>query len=79
MPPLLPLEIFVIVLTLVFAFIAAEAREILHAIVSFLIMSILVAVIFLILGAYIAAVFQLIVFAGAVVVLLLVTFHTVRR
>lgn len=76
---MLPLEIFIMILTLICAFIAAEAREMLHAVASFLVMSILVAVMFFILGANYAAVFQLIVYAGAVVVLLLVTLHVVKR
>ena len=74
-----PLEIIIIILTLVTAFIAAEARDTLHAIIAFLVMSILIAVIFVISGAYYAAFFQLLVYAGAVVVLLLITLHTVRR
>ncbi len=76
---ILPLEIFIIMLTLVCAFLAAEAREMLHAVASFLVMSILVAVMFFILGASYAAVFQLIVYAGAVVVLLLVAIHAIKR
>ena len=74
-----PIEMFIIIATIVSAFIAIEAREILHAIVSFLVLSILIAAIFFILNAPYAGFFQLLIYAGAVVVLLLVTFHTVKR
>jgi len=76
---IIPIEMFIVIATVIFSFIAIEARETLHAIVSFLVMSVFLAVIFFILNAPYAAVFQLLIYAGAVVVLLLVTFHTVKR
>jgi len=76
---IIPIEMFIVIATVISAFIAIEARETLHAIVSFLVMSVFLAVIFFILNAPYAAVFQLLIYAGAVVVLLLVTFHTVKR
>jgi len=72
-------EIILIVLILASAFLAVEFREILHAIVSFLIMSILVAVVFVFMNAYYVAVLQLLIYAGAVVILLLISWHTVER
>ncbi|MEM3737258.1 MAG: NADH-quinone oxidoreductase subunit J [Candidatus Bathyarchaeia archaeon] len=72
-------QLVLIILTVVSAFIAVEIRNILKAIAAFFFMSVLLAVIFFILGAPFAAAVQLLVYAGAVVVLLLVTFRTVRR
>ncbi len=72
-------EILLLALTVICAFIAVEAKKILHAIVAFLFMSVLLAVLFFMLEAYYAAVFQLLIYAGAVVVLLLVSFHTIKR
>ena len=72
-------EIILIVLTLIAAVFAVESREILRAIVGFLVMSILVALIFFALAAHYAAVFQLLIYAGAIVVLLLVSFHVIER
>jgi len=72
-------EIILIVLTLIAAVFAVESREILRAIFGFLVMSILVALIFFALTAYYAAVFQLLIYAGAIVVLLLISFHVIER
>jgi len=72
-------EIILIVLTLIAAIFAVESKEILRAIVGFLVMSLLVAFIFFVLAAYYAAVFQLLIYAGAIVVLLLISFHVIER
>jgi NADH-quinone oxidoreductase subunit J len=77
--PLALLEMAVILLTIGCAFLAVEFRNIPKAIASFFFMSILLAVAFFLLGApYVAAV-QVLIYVGAVVVLLLVTFHTVKK
>jgi len=75
----MPLEIFVVIATILFACLAVELKNLLEAIVSFFIMSILLSVIFYLAGAPYAAFFQLVIYAGAIVVLLLVALNTVKK
>jgi NADH:ubiquinone oxidoreductase subunit 6 (subunit J) len=75
----MPVEILLIILTVVSALLAVELKNLLEAVAAFFIMSVLLAVIFLLMGAFYAAVFQFLVYAGAIVVLLLVAFHTVKK
>jgi len=72
-------DLLLIILTLISAFLASQFKEILHAIVAFLVMSILVAIIFFWVRAYYVSVFQILIYAGAIVVLLLVSLHTIER
>jgi NADH:ubiquinone oxidoreductase subunit 6 (subunit J) len=72
-------DVILVVLTLISAFLAAQFKEILHAIAAFLVMSIVVALVFFWLGAYYVGVFQILIYVGAIVVLLLISFHTIER
>ncbi len=74
-----PLEVIIAIVTILFAWLAVELKNLLQAIVSFLAMSILLAVIFYLAGAPYAAFFQLVIYAGAIVVLLLVALNTVKK
>ncbi|MCX8204157.1 MAG: NADH-quinone oxidoreductase subunit J [Candidatus Nezhaarchaeota archaeon] len=73
------LEVSLLLLTIASSIAAVEHPRLTRAIAAFLIMSIAIAVLFFLLGAYIAAFFQMLIYAGAVVVLFLVTLHTVKR
>jgi NADH:ubiquinone oxidoreductase subunit 6 (subunit J) len=72
-------ELFLISLTLITAFLAVKLERLIHSVVSFLFMSILTALLFLTLNAPYATVFQLLVYAGAVVILILITLHAIKR
>lgn len=72
-------DIILVILALASAFLAAQFKEILHAIAAFLVMSIVVALIFFWLGAYYVGIFQILIYVGAIVVLLLISFHTIER
>jgi NADH:ubiquinone oxidoreductase subunit 6 (subunit J) len=72
-------ELFLIGLTLLTAFLAVKLERIIHSVVAFLFMSVLTALLFLVLNAPYATIFQLLVYAGAVVVLILITLHTIKR
>ncbi|MGQ9718926.1 MAG: NADH-quinone oxidoreductase subunit J [Nitrososphaerales archaeon] len=72
-------EFVLIGLTLLAAFLSVSFERTIQAVVSFLFMSVLVALIFIVLGAPYAAVFQILIYAGAVVILILVTLNTIKR
>jgi NADH:ubiquinone oxidoreductase subunit 6 (subunit J) len=72
-------EIVLISLTLIAAFSAVRYERMFGAVVAFLSMSVLTALIFLVLNAPYAAIFQILIYAGAVVILILITLHTVKR
>jgi len=50
-----------------------------YSVIAFLSMSIFMALLFLVLTAPYAAIFQLLIYAGAVVILILITLHTIKR
>jgi NADH-quinone oxidoreductase subunit J len=60
-------------LTIFFALLTVEFKSIIRAILSFAAMSILIGGIFWLLGSMLVAFFQILVYAGAVVVLFLIT------
>ncbi len=72
-------EFILIGLTLFTAFLAVRFERLIHSVLAFLSMSVLLAVVFLVLNAPYAAIFQLLVYAGAVVILILITLHTIKR
>ncbi|MEM3383378.1 MAG: NADH-quinone oxidoreductase subunit J [Nitrososphaerales archaeon] len=72
-------ELFLIGLTLLTAFLAVKLERLVHSVVAFLFMSILTSFLFLVLNAPFATIFQLLVYAGAVVILILITLHTIKR
>ncbi|MEM0328935.1 MAG: NADH-quinone oxidoreductase subunit J [Nitrososphaerota archaeon] len=69
------LHIAMIALTLVFAIMAAELKDMMKAVLAFMCANITMAAIFYLLGAPYLSVFQLLVYAGAVTILLLATIH----
>ncbi len=72
-------EIILVSLTLITAFLAVKYERMFGTVVAFLSMSALTALIFLVLNAPYAAIFQLLIYAGAVVILILITLYTVKR
>ena len=75
-------EIFdfvVIGLMLFTAFLSIKLKKTFHSVVSFLFMSVLIAVLFVMLQAPFAAVFQVLIYAGVIVILILVTLHTIKE
>ncbi|MGB9660003.1 MAG: NADH-quinone oxidoreductase subunit J [Nitrososphaerales archaeon] len=72
-------ELFLIGLTLLTAFLAVKFERVIHSVVAFLFMSVLTALLFLALNAPYATIFQLLIYAGAVVILILITLHTIKR
>ena len=72
-------ELFLIGLTLLAAFLAVKFERVIHSVVAFLFMSVLTALLFLVLNAPYATIFQLLIYAGAVVILILITLHTIKR
>jgi len=68
-----------VVLTVLAAIWAAEAKDLTRAIVAFTSMSVLLSIIFYLLGAPYVAVFQLSVYAAAVTVLFVAALHTIGR
>jgi NADH-quinone oxidoreductase subunit J len=72
-------EIVLIGLTVIAAFFAVRYERMFGTVVAFLSMSALTAILFLVLNAPYAAIFQLLIYAGAVVILILITLHTVKR
>ena len=63
------------VLTIIFALITVELKDLLKSILAFAVMNIFVSVVFYLMGAPYVAVFQLSVYAGGVTVLLLAFMH----
>ncbi|MCP8313006.1 MAG: NADH-quinone oxidoreductase subunit J [archaeon] len=72
-------EFVFIGLALFTAFLAVRLERLIYSVVSFLFMSVLTALLFLVLNAPYAAIFQLLIYAGAVVILILITLHTIKR
>jgi len=73
------LEALLLTVAVVSSIVAVEHPKLSRAVAAFLIMSLALAALFAVLGAYVAAFFQALIYAGAVVVLFLVTLHTVKR
>ena len=67
------------ILTVLFALLTVELKDILYAILSFCGMCILIGVIFWTLNAAYVAVFQLLVYAGAIVALFIATVMLTTR
>lgn len=63
------LQIVLMVLTVVFALLTAELRDILYAILSFCGMCVTVGALYWLLNAPYVAVFQLLIYAGAIIAL----------
>ncbi len=72
-------ELFLIASTLITAFLAVKLERVIHSVVAFLFMSVLTALLFLVLNAPYATIFQILIYAGAVVILILITLHTIKR
>ena len=72
-------EFILIGLMLTSAFLSIKIKRTIHAVISFLFMSIFVAILFVFLSAPYAAVFQVLIYAGVIVILILVTLHTIKK
>ncbi|MEM3437744.1 MAG: hypothetical protein QXP55_04335 [Nitrososphaerales archaeon] len=72
-------ELFLIGLTLLTASLSVTLGRVIYSVVAFLFMSVLTALLFLMLNAPYATIFQLLIYAGAVVILILITLHTIKR
>ncbi|MCP8310364.1 MAG: NADH-quinone oxidoreductase subunit J [Candidatus Methylarchaceae archaeon HK01B] len=72
-------EFIFIGLMLFTAFLSIKLKRTIHAVVSFLFMSVFVAILFVMLNAPYAAVFQILIYAGVIVILILVTLHTIKK
>jgi NADH:ubiquinone oxidoreductase subunit 6 (subunit J) len=72
-------EFILIGLILFTAFLAVRFERLIRSILAFLSMSVFLALLFLVLNAPYAAIFQLLIYAGAVVILILITLHTIKR
>ncbi|MEM1537934.1 MAG: hypothetical protein QXQ28_04135 [Candidatus Nezhaarchaeales archaeon] len=72
-------HILLAILIILTALLAVEFKRTIKAVASFLIMSVMVAVAFFSIEATYAAAFQLLIYAGAVVVMILITLHAVKR
>lgn len=72
-------HMLIIVSTLITALIAAEAKDILRALIGFILMSVFLSIAFYMLGAPYVSVFQLAIYAGAIAVLFVTALHTMRR
>ncbi|RLE73473.1 MAG: hypothetical protein DRJ37_00025 [Thermoprotei archaeon] len=63
------------ILTIIFALVAVEVKDLFKSILAFTIMNVFLSVIYYLIGAPYVAVFQLSVYAGGVTVLLLAFMH----
>ena len=72
-------EFILIGLTLFTAFLSIKLKRTIHSVISFLFMSIFVALLFITLSAPYAAAFQILIYAGVIVILILVTLHTIKK
>jgi NADH-quinone oxidoreductase subunit J len=72
-------EFILIGLILFTAFLAVRFERLIRSILAFLSMSVFLALLFLVLNAPYVAIFQLLIYAGAVVILILITLHTIKR
>jgi NADH-quinone oxidoreductase subunit J len=73
------LQIVLILLTVLLALLTVELKDMLHAILSMCGMCISIGALFWLLSAPYVAVFQLLVYAGAVIVLFIVTVMLTKR
>lgn len=74
------LQLSLLSIAAISALLAVELKEIMHAIISFLVLTVTVGIIFAILKAPLVALFQIMVYAGGVVVLFVIAIMlTVRR
>jgi NADH-quinone oxidoreductase subunit J len=73
------IHVLVVLFSIVAALIAVEVKDILRALIGFVILSISLSIAFYLLGAPYVSVFQLAIYAGAVVVLFLTALHTMKR
>jgi NADH-quinone oxidoreductase subunit J len=73
------IHVLVVLVSIVAALIAVEVKDILRALIGFVILSISLSIAFYLLGAPYVSVFQLAIYAGAVVVLFLTALHTMKR
>lgn len=73
------IHLALLALAIVFGVITVELKRLDHAIIAFAIMNIILGVLFYLLYAPWVAVFQWLIYAGAIVVLLLVTISLTRQ
>ncbi len=73
------IHIALLALAIIFAVIAVELKRLDHAVISFALMNFILGIIFYLLYAPWVAVFQWLIYAGAIVVLLLVTVSFTRK
>lgn len=73
------LQIGLIILTILLALLTVELKDMLHAVICLCGMCISIGALFWLLGAPYVAVFQLLVYAGAVIVLFIVTVMLTAR
>jgi len=71
----LALHLTLVLFTLAFSILAVELKDMLKAILSFMVANVFLSAILYLLGAHYLAVFQLLIYAGAVTILFLVTIH----
>jgi NADH-quinone oxidoreductase subunit J len=76
---LVVVHVLVVLVSIVAALIAVEVKDILRALIGFVVLSISLSIVFYLLGAPYVSVFQLAIYAGAVVVLFVTALHTMRR
>lgn len=76
-----PMMIHILIVTsiIIAALLAAEAKDILRALIGFILMSVFLSIAFYMLGAPYVSVFQLAIYAGAIAVLFVASLHTMRR
>ncbi|MEM1569682.1 MAG: NADH-quinone oxidoreductase subunit J [Candidatus Bathyarchaeia archaeon] len=72
-------HVLVVVVAVIVALIAVEAKDILRALIGFVLLSLSLSIAFYMLGAPYVSVFQLAIYAGAIVVLFITALHTMRR
>jgi len=73
------IHVLVVLVSIIAALIAVEVKDILRALIGFVILSISLSIVFYLLGTPYVSVFQLAIYAGAVVVLFVTALHTMRR
>lgn len=72
-------HMLVILIAVIAALVAVEAKDILRALIGFVVLSVSLSAAFYMLGAPYVSVFQLAIYAGAIVVLFITALHTMRR
>ncbi len=73
------IHILVVAVAVIAALVTVEIKDILRALMGFIIFSISLSVAFYMLGTPYVSVFQLAIYAGAVAVLFITALHTMRR